>query len=98
MFLSGGYMAQISLRIDDTLKRDADSLFKQLGMTLSSAVSVFLKQAVNRGGLPFPVVLSDPYYSPANTRWLDESIAQMKRGEVIIKTIDELDAIANENA
>jgi DNA-damage-inducible protein J len=91
-------MAQISLRIDDALKRDADSLFKQLGMTLSGAVSVFLKQAVSRGGLPFPVVVPDPYYSPANTRWLDESIAQMKRGEVIVKTIDELDAIANENA
>lgn len=43
----------VTIRVDDDLKRDADALFSQLGMTFSGAVNVFLRQCVREGGLPF---------------------------------------------
>ncbi len=45
------------VRIDETLKKQAAELFSQLGIDMSSAVNMFLKQCVMRGGLPFEVAL-----------------------------------------
>ena len=51
-------MATINLRIDETLKRDAEALFSQLGLTMTSAISVFLHACVNYRGIPFKVALN----------------------------------------
>ena len=45
------------IRIDEDLKRQAAALFAQLGLDMSSATTIFLKQCVMRGGLPFAVEL-----------------------------------------
>ena len=45
------------VRIDKTLKKQSAELFSQLGIDMSSAVSMFLKQCVMRGGLPFEVTV-----------------------------------------
>lgn len=50
-------MATVStqVRIDETLKRQSTELFTQLGIDMSGAVNMFLRQCVMRGGLPFEV-------------------------------------------
>ncbi len=45
------------VRIDETLKKQSAELFSQLGIDMSSAVNMFLKQCVMRGGLPFEVAV-----------------------------------------
>lgn len=45
------------VRIEENLKQQASELFSQLGLDMSSAINVFLKQSVLRGGLPFSVEL-----------------------------------------
>ena len=45
------------IRIDENLKKQATELFSQLGMDMSSAMNIFLRQCVMRGGLPFDVTL-----------------------------------------
>ena len=45
------------IRIDSTIKEEATALFSELGMDMSSAVNIFLRQCILRGGLPFPVEL-----------------------------------------
>lgn len=45
------------IRIDENLKKQATELFSQLGMDMSSAMNIFLRQCVMRGGLPFEVTL-----------------------------------------
>ena len=45
------------IRIDENLKKQATELFSQLGMDMSSAMNMFLRQCVMRGGLPFEVTL-----------------------------------------
>ena len=43
------------IRIDKTIKEDANNLFSQLGLDMSSAVNIFLRQCLLHGGLPFSV-------------------------------------------
>ena len=45
----------VSIRIDEDVKRESEQLFGELGLTLSAAVNVFLRQAIRHGGLPFDV-------------------------------------------
>ena len=43
----------VCMRIDEEVKKKADELFDELGLTLSAAVTIFLKQSIREGGLPF---------------------------------------------
>ena len=63
------------VRIDENLKKQASELFSQLGMDMSSAMNIFLKQCVLRGGLPFSVEL--PQYKPE----VLEAMEEAKKGE-----------------
>ena len=67
-------MANIQVRVDDSLKAQADSLFASIGMDTSSAVRVFLKQSVLRGCIPFELQ-GDPYLP-----YLQEADAQARAG------------------
>ena len=49
-----------NLSLDPTLKKESIELFSDLGMDLSTAVSVFLKKAVSIQGFPFPVTRETP--------------------------------------
>ena len=65
LFKNGGvFMATVptQVRIDENLKKQASELFAQLGMDMSGAMNIFLRQCVLRGGLPFSVEL--PQYKP----------------------------------
>ena len=59
----GDYMSTVptQIRIDSNIKKQANELFRELGMDMSGAVNNFLRQCVLRGGLPFTVEV--PRYS-----------------------------------
>lgn len=59
------------VRIDENLKSQATELFNQLGLDMSSAINVFLRQSVLRGGLPFNVEL--PKYKPEVIAAMEEA-------------------------
>ena len=48
----------ISIRVDTDLKNEADKLFNELGLNLSSAVNIFLRQSVREQAIPFNVSLN----------------------------------------
>lgn len=49
----------ISVRTDENTKEQARRLFSRLGIDISTAINLFLRQAIRRQGLPFEVVLSE---------------------------------------
>ena len=59
------------VRIDENLKKQASELFAQLGMDMSGAMNIFLRQCVLRGGLPFSVEL--PQYKPGVLEAMEEA-------------------------
>jgi DNA-damage-inducible protein J len=53
-------VSNVSFRIDTDVKNQADMLFAQLGMNMTTAFNIFLRQAVREGGIPFAVSLNKP--------------------------------------
>lgn len=49
--------ATLNLRVDPSDKKNAEYVLSQLGISMSSAVNVYLKQIALTGGIPFPVSL-----------------------------------------
>lgn len=83
-------------RIDENLKKQSMDLFSQLGMDMSSAINIFLRQCILRGGLPFEIIL--PQYKPEIIEAMDEakkisrdpSIKSYDSFSKIIEDIDEV--------
>jgi len=86
-------MANLQIRIDDELRQQAQQIANDMGMDLTTAVRVFLKQMVNDQGLPFKPEL-DPFYAPSNKAALKRSINQLNKGQVVTKSWEELEAMA----
>lgn len=49
--------ASVSVRMEPSLKRDAEKIMKNLGLPASQAVTLFYRQLVLQNGLPFEVKL-----------------------------------------
>ena len=92
-------MTNITVRIDEDVKKAAETLFDKLGMSISGAINVFFRQAIREQAIPFQIKANnkyDEYFNPYNMKVLEESIAQAKSGNVIVKTMAELEAMADE--
>ena len=59
------------VRIEEELKKQSMELFAQLGIDMSSAMNMFLKQCVMRGGLPFAVEI--PQYKSEVLEAMEEA-------------------------
>ena len=55
-----GSTTNISIRMDAELKAQADVLFAELGMNLSTAFNIFVRQCLQEGGIPFRISLNLP--------------------------------------
>ena len=55
-------MAQINFRIDDRIKLEAETLFERLGMNMSTAIMVFIRQSIVENGIPFRIKARQPDY------------------------------------
>ncbi len=73
-------MAQISMRIDDNVKRKAEIACEALGMNMTTAINLYLVKLGNEMRIPFEVSV-DPFYNPVNQRVLEESIQQLEVGK-----------------
>ena len=68
---------------------------KELGITMSTAFNIFARKMCREKRIPFEVSI-DPFYSKSNIKALKESINQLKEGNVITKTLEELEAMEDE--
>ena len=83
-----GNTTNISIRMDADLKAQADALFTELGMNLTTAFNIFVRQSLREGGIPFEVRLEQPN---------KETVAAMLEAERIakdpsVKGFDDLDS------
>lgn len=53
-------LVSVSFRIDSKLKKDAEALFDSLGLSMTAAFNVFLRQAVRERGIPFDITANVP--------------------------------------
>ena len=50
----------ITVRVEDKLKKEAGDVFREVGMDMSTAITIYLKQVVRTNGIPFPVTAETP--------------------------------------
>lgn len=90
-------MANVNIRIEDSLKKNAENIFAELGMSMSTATNVFYRQVVRCGGIPFDLRINDPFYSTENQARLRKTIENYTSGasKPIAKTMEELTEMEN---
>lgn len=88
----------IYTRVDNDIKKGSEEIFNELGITMSSAIQMFLRQVIMRRGMPFS--LSLPYPEPKSlgsmTRTeldaaIEKSLESVKAGRTY--TADEVDEL-----
>ena len=73
-------MAQVSFRIDDKIKKDAEQVCDDIGISMSAAITIYLKRLGKERRIPFDLV-ADPFYSSKDIEVLDRRIADIKAGK-----------------
>ena len=68
----------IQIRVDDDLKKKSDSLFKDLGTDTTSAIRIFLTQAVANNGFPFEIKRNPVDESPYAAMSEDELLEKLR--------------------
>lgn len=66
--------ATLNLRVDPEVKQSAESVLAQLGISMSSAVNMFLRQVSLTGGIPFRVALPEAPRSIDASSMTDEQL------------------------
>ena len=69
-------MDVVPILIDEGVKRQAEELFEEMGLNMSSAVTLFLKAVIRENRIPFEIK-ADPFYSPQNQARLRAAAADM---------------------
>jgi len=52
-------LTSLNIKMDRSLKKQADALFSAMGMTMTTAVNVFVRQAVHEQAIPFRIQLNN---------------------------------------
>lgn len=69
-----GSTTNVSIRMDADIKKQAEQLFEELGMNMTTAITIFVKQSLRQGGIPFDIKINTPNA---------ETIAAMKEAAMI---------------
>lgn len=73
-------MAQVNFRIDDNIKQGAEQACAEMGLTMTSAINIFLTKVAREKRIPFEVS-ADPFYSESNMRHLEKIVADINAGK-----------------
>ena len=70
----------VNIRMDEELKKQAEQLFAELGMNMTTAINIFVRQAINYGGIPFEI-RRDDFYNEYNQARLKKAIEELNAGK-----------------
>lgn len=83
----------INVRVDSALKQEAEALFNDLGLNMSSAINMFLRSAINYNGIPFEIKRLTPN---AETRAALDEYEEMKKNPGNYKRYESFDEVLDE--
>ena len=93
-------MTNVTLSFEDGMKRELDMLVESMGMNLTTFFMIYAKRSLRDRRIPFeitaPADTLDPFFSERNMKRLEESEQQFREGKVVVKTMEELEAMAND--
>ena len=83
----------INIRIEKKLKEQAENLFSELGMNMTTAFNIFVRQSVRQGKIPFEISLNMP-----NTETIEaiKEVREMKKNPSLGKAYTNVDKMMKE--
>lgn len=70
----------VTIRMDENLKKQAEALFDEMGLNMTTAITMFAKTVVRQRRIPFEIA-ADPFYSETNQAHLRRAIADLEAGK-----------------
>lgn len=90
-------MTTVSIRLDDQDKIALEEMCADMGMNISTFYMLYTKKVLRDRKIPFMIEAPiEPFYSSANMEQIRKSDAQVKAGKVVTRSLEELEAMANE--
>lgn len=68
--------AVLQTRVDSKMKQEAEKLFNSLGLDVTTAIRLFLKQSINQQKIPFEIV-------PPQSNFTDETLSAIEEARKI---------------
>ena len=84
-----GATTNISIRMDSNLKAAAEALYEELGMNISTAFNIFVRQSLRERGIPFKITEGSPNKETVSAMLEAERIAKDSTIDSY-KNVDEL--------
>ena len=81
-------MSQIAVRVDDELKKEATAIFNELGLDMTTAVKLFLKQSVLTKSIPFKLGLYERGYSKEEVEQAKKDIQRLVKEKSKLVKLD----------
>ena len=75
--------AMINFRMDEELKKNMEETCKDLGLSMTTAFTIFAKKMTREKRIPFEVSI-DPFYSESNMAHLDKVIGDIESGKAVL--------------
>jgi len=72
--------SNVFARVEPELKKQAEAVLNEIGLPMSNAITLFLKQVVLRQGVPFPVVIPPKMPPALETMSKDQFDAELEKG------------------
>ncbi len=79
--------SNINVRVDSKVKEQAEELFNKLGLNMSAAINIFLRQSIRYGGIPFELCIDE-----SNETSL-AAIVDVNNDRNLSKSFDSVDAL-----
>lgn len=90
-------MTTVSLRFEDDMKKELDEMCDEMGMNITTFFMIYAKKVLRDRKIPFEISAPiDPFYSENNVKQLRKAEKQVKDGKVVIRTMEELEAMEGE--
>lgn len=80
----------VTIRMDENLKKQVETLFDEMGLNMTTAITMFAKAVVRQNKIPFEIA-ADPFYSETNQAHLRKAIADLEAGKGQVHELIEVD-------
>ena len=75
--------AMINFRMDEELKKSMEETCKDLGLSMTTAFTIFAKKMTREKRIPFDVSI-DPFYSESNMAYLKKVVEDIESGKAVL--------------
>ena len=71
----------VNFRLDAEVKKQMEEVCEEMGLSMTTAFTIFAKKVIRERSIPFEVEARDPFYSQSNLAFLRKAVAALNAGE-----------------